>query len=399
MQRRSFQLAFITDDSYRAEVVEYLAVGRDWKLFKPADHSNLAEVLAGQAVDLVLIDLELPNALDLFGELSSNLPNVPLLALVTPEHLDALQDARRAGATDFVAFPINHLQFFTTIEHLLQGPTTLEATGKRGRLIVVTGLKGGIGRSTIAVNLAAELAQREVGQVILAEVHHGLSQLSLMLNLRPSRTVAGLAAEASIDLDLIQGYLQPHQSGLRLLAAPSDPAQIAELASETWQQALTLLTELAPYVIVDTAAIADDLLLSVLIQADEILVVTGPEIASLYGTRRLLESLRSEKAVHAQPRLLFNQAEISGGLSVAAIEKHLNTTIFSTILSDPPVATYAFNRGIPFVLSHPHTRIARQFQQLADQLLTHTSTQTKPAAQLWSGLFSFLHWRPQPAGR
>ena len=160
--------------------------------------------------------------------------------------------------------------------------------------------------------------------MILAEAHHGLSQLSLMLNLRPGRTVAGLAAEASIDLDLIQGYLQSHQSGLRLLAAPSDPAQIVELTPETWQQALTLLTELAHYVIVDTAAIADDLLSTVLIQADEILVVTGPEIASLYGTRRLLESLRGEQAVHAQPRLVFNQAEISGGLSVAAIEKHLN---------------------------------------------------------------------------
>ena len=160
MQRRSFQLAFITEDSYRTEVVEYLVVGRDWKLFTPADHPNLAAVLTGQAVDLVLIDLELPNAIALFSELSNRLPNVPLLALVTPEHLDALQDARRAGAADFVAFPINHLQFFTTIEHLLQGPTTPSASGKHGRLIAVTGLKGGVGRSTLAVNLATELAQR-----------------------------------------------------------------------------------------------------------------------------------------------------------------------------------------------------------------------------------------------
>ena len=353
MQRRTLQLALITEYPYHAEVVEYLAAGRDWKVLTLANQPDLVEVLMSQAVNLVLIDLELPGAVALFSELSNRLPHMPLLALVTARQLDTLQDARRAGAADFVAFPINHLQFFNTIEHLLQSPAVLPVSGKRGRLIAVTGLKGGVGRSTLAANLAVALAQRQAGPVILAEAHHGLSQLSLMLNLRPTRTVAGLAGEASIDLDLLQGYLQPHQSGVHLLAAPSDLAQIVDLTPETWQHALTLLTELAYYVIVDTAAVTDEVLSTVLVQADEILVVTGPEIASLYGTRRLLESLHNEQAVHTQPRLILNQAEIGGGLSAAVIEKHLNTTIYASILSDQPVATYAFNRGIPFGAEPP----------------------------------------------
>jgi pilus assembly protein CpaE len=211
-----------------------------------------------------------------------------------------------------------------------------------------------------------------------------------MLNLRPTRTVASLAGEASIDLDLLQGYLQPHQSGVSLLAAPSELAQIVELTPETWQHTLNLLTELAHYVIVDTAAIADDVLSTVLMQADDILVVTGPEIASLYGTRRLLELLHNEKSLRTQPRLIFNQAGISGGLSAAVIEKHLNATIYASILSDPPIATYAFNRGIPFVLSHPRTQIARQVHLLAGQLLTAGAEKTQPAPQLWTKLFPFL---------
>lgn len=74
--------------------------------------------------------------------------------------------------------------------------------------------------------------------------------------------------------------------------------------------------------------------------------------------------------------------------SAAVVEKHLNTTIYAGILSDPPVATYALNRGIPFVLSHPRTQIARQLHRLAGQLLIDAAEQTTPAPQLWSKLFS-----------
>ncbi|MCX6047090.1 MAG: AAA family ATPase, partial [Chloroflexi bacterium] len=297
---------------------------------------------------------------------------------------------------DFVAFPINHQHFQATLERVLHVQTVVTASTKPGRLIVMASLKGGVGRSTLAANLAVALRQRQRGEVILAEAHYGLSHLSLLLNLHPRHTLANLATEANLDLDLLQGFLQPHSSGVRLLATPSELAPIVEIERETWQRILALLTQMAAYVIVDTAATTDAILSEVLLRADDVLLITGPEIASLYSTRALLGLMRAEKEIHARLHLVLNQAGVSGGLSAATIEKHLGEKLQASILTDPPVATYALNRGVPFVISHARAPISRSLQRLVDQLLVDTPD-TDSAAQRLPMLLNFLGQRKQGA--
>ena len=398
MQNRPLQLAIITAQPYRGEVIEYMAVGKGWHVLTLGVQVSPVEALHKQPMDLILIDLEVPNAVDLFRELASSLPKVPLLALVTPEYLPELQDARLAGAVDFVAFPINHQHFQATLDRVLHAQPAVIANAKPGRIIVISSLKGGIGRSTLAANLAVALRQRQQGDVILAEAHYGLSHLSLLLNLHPRHTLANLATEANLDLDLLQGFLQPHSSGVRLLAAPSELAPIVEMERETWQQILVLLTQLAAYVIIDTAATTDAILSEVLIRADEILLVTGPEIASLYSTQALLALLRAEKAIHARLHVVLNQAGISGGLSPTTIEKHLGEKLSASIPTDPPVATYALNRGVPFVLSHARAPISQSLHRLVDQVLVDSPSATKSVTQRLPTLRNLLGQRRQAAG-
>ena len=400
MRQEAVQLATITKDPLRAEMVAHLAAGKGWKPLSLVGHANPTAALRGRPIDLLLVDLDLSNAIALVNELAHQLPQVPLLVLASPEHVVEWQDANLAGAMDFVAFPINPPHFFATIERVLQHfSATLErvrqvslaaaTSGKPVRMIAVVGLKGGIGRSTLAANLAVALSQRHA-EVVLAEAHHGLGHQPLLLNVRPIHTLANLATETNIDHELVQGYLQRHQSGLRLLAAPAELAQIVELSVDNWRHILTVLTELAPYVVVDTAATADAVLSTVLTRADEIVVVTGPEIASLYSTRTLLASLRAEKEVHGRIQVVLNQAEVNGGLNAGAIEKHLGEPVQASILADPPIAVYALNRGIPFVLSHPRALISRQIYGLADQWITKKAAEQEKAAQPRTRLFPFL---------
>jgi pilus assembly protein CpaE len=387
MQQQVRQLALITEIPYRAEVIEHLTAGRGWHLLPVVGHPNPVEALREQPVEVVLVDLDRPDAIALFSELANTLSTTPLLALTTPQRLTDLQEAQLAGATDFVAFPINHQHFFATIDRVRQGKA---GSLKAGRLIAFVSLKGGVGRSTLAVNLAVVLAQRHPASVIVAEAHHGLGQLALLLNLQPRHTVANLASEANIDLDLVRGYLQPHQSGIRVLAAPAEPAQLVELGEETWQRTLSLLTELAPFVVVDTAALADTVLSQVLVHATDIVVMIDPTIASLYSARALLETLRKEEGVHAQLHVVLNQAEISGGLNASTVQKHLGKAVDASIPSDPPLATFAFNRGVPFVVSNPRALISRKVQQLADQLVKPGVERQKAAPRRMPALFSLL---------
>ncbi len=404
------QLAIITDFEYRVQVVYQIVTARGWQLLACVGQAQPSQWLAQQPrVDLVVVDLDLPDAIAIVTDLARKLPYMPIVALATPRRVVELQNAMAAGATNFVAFPIDAQQLVATLERVHQSsqrtrqPTTIAypptapahlappVLGRRQRkLIVVTSLKGGVGRSTLAANLAITLRERSRGSVVLVEAHHGLGHLALLLNIYPRHTVESLDEESNIDSDLLRGLLQNHSSGVQLLSAPLDPAHLVELPVEVWQQAIGLLQETADYVVVDTAAHADGLLSDLLSQAHEILLVTGPDIAALRDARILLETLRQESSVDGQIHVVLNRAGVQGGIDERVVQTQLREPVAAVIPEDNSLATFAFNRGVPFVVSHPRSVLSRRLQALADSLIHDRELDVAPAPTRRS-LFSFLN--------
>jgi len=385
MNHKALRLAINTVDAQRAEIIGQVAATQGWQILPFVAQPIRIDWLQQLQVDLIIIDLDMPDGLVQMGELNRKLAGVPLLALATAQHLVRLQEAFLAGASDFVAFPIDATHFIATVQRVLQprtaAPTAQAHKPQKSQVIAVTGLRGGIGRSTIAANLAIALQQRTKAETILAEAHHGMSHLSLMLNIHPRHTLANVAEEPNLDRDIMQAYLQAHSSGIRLLSAPTELDHLVELSIESWRHALNLLTEIAPQVVIDTAAAADELLSDVLLHADDIVVVTSADIPGLRGTLGLLETLRNEQEFQGRLHVVLNRAGVRGGLDAGVIQKQLREKALLTIPEDTPLATYALNRGVPYVLSHPRAIISRRIQQLADQLLSNTPANAeKPKA-------------------
>lgn len=409
------QLAIVTDFEYRAQVVDQILMERGWQLVACIGQPQPRDwLMQQQGIEMILIDLDVPGAIFLLKELTQVLPHVPLVALATPQRIVELQDAMLAGATNFIAFPIEPKQFIVTLERarsamrtqhtsMVHQPTHVHnhhhsPVKRQSKVIVVTSLKGGVGRSTIAANVAIGLRQRTNKSVVLVEAHHGLGHLALMLNLYPRHTIASLESEANVDLDFLQGLLQSHSSGVRLLAAPMDPSQLVELTVEVWQQVIHLLKETADYVVVDTAAHADAVLSEMLAQANDLVLLTGSDIAGLRDARILLQSLRHENVVEGQIHVVLNRAGAQGGIDERVVQEQLRESVAVSIPEDSPLATFAFNRGVPFIISHTRSLVGRRLLMLVERLAGDITTTAlaRPEPQR-SSFFSFLKFAGRSA--
>ena len=408
------QLAIVTDFEYRAQVVDQILIERGWQLLACIGQPHPRDwLMKHPSIEMVVVDLDVPDAIPLLKELTYSLPNTPLVALATPQRIVELQDAMLAGAAHFIAFPIDPRQFIVTLERARNSAMRTQQTalvhqhnqthashsiGKRqSKVIAVTSLKGGVGRSTIAANLAIGLRQRTNKSVVLVEAHHGLGHLALLLNVYPRHTINSLEGEANIDLDFLQGLLQSHGSGVRLLAAPMDPSQLIELPLEIWTQVIQLLKETGDYVIVDTAAHADGVLSEMLALANEILLVTGSDIAGLRDARILLQSLRHESVVDGRIHIVLNRAGAQGGIDERVVQDQLREPVAISIPEDSALVTFAFNRGIPFVISHARALVSRRLAALVERLAGDSIAESpKPQAQRPS-FFSFLSFAGRSA--
>ena len=162
-----------------------------------------------------------------------------------------------------------------------------------------------------------------------------------------------------------------------------------DLSVESWRHILELLVNLAPYVIVDTAATIDPALSEVLTLADDIVVVTGPDLAGLRSAVILLQTLEEEENVHARTHVVLNRAGVKGGVSESASREQLGEQIAAVLPDDPALVTFALNRGVPFVLSHPRSILTAQVHSLIDQIFRPAPADKKPGKKS-RGLLPFL---------
>lgn len=182
-----------------------------------------------------------------------------------------------------------------------------------------------------------------------------------MLHLHPQRTLATIEDERTIDYDIIRGYLQQHTSGVNVLCAPTEVDDMLELMPDTWNHLLDTTSSLSPHMIVDTSSAADGALTEVLMRADEILIVADPDIASLRSATALYKNVFAEPAIGGQIHMIINRVGVNGGLDEKTIQKQLGQETVVSLPYDPALTTYAMNRGIPFVQSHPPRAIEQTY--------------------------------------
>ena len=378
MSAKNLSALCISNNSRETEALAAIFNSQGWTLNTQVgfdvQRPNAVGRLLRLPINLAFIDLEFPGAMKLIEENRSQRSSLPVVVMAGIDQVEPLRQAMLAGARGFITLPIEPARVIDTISALAQTccPTAESADAMR---IAVASLKGGVGKTTIAANLAVAMQQSRQREVILVEAHHGLSDLAVVLNLYPAHTLAELADDAELDADVVQSLLHRHTSGVRLLAAPSRVDEMVELPAATWRKLLDILARLSSVLIMDTSPTPDAALNECLAFADATLVISSPEMPSLRRALDMMEAIRRDEHVAAQPYLILNRATLPGGISEADFTSAIGERISLSLPYDPSLATFATNRGIPFVTSHPRSRLSQRILSLADLLLPESRVQ------------------------
>ena len=295
-------------------------------------------------------------------------------AEASPAEAD-LRAAMRAGARDMVspAASAADLRAAVHAAHAagLRRRTTPAADPRaRRRIVAVSSAKGGVGKTTLAVNLAAALAVETGEPTVLLDLYTQFGDAALLLNLFPRRSLADLVSADPADLDLreLEDHLERHPCGLRLLAGASAPLPLLALSPPLLDQILFLLRPDC-HVVMDVPPVLHDTTRQALTQADAVLLVANLfDLTTLADTRHWLHALSGRSVAADAVQIVLNRVCAANRLQVPDITRTLGCPAHCLIPNDGKLVPASVNAGVPFVLSHPKSKVAGSIFGLARSL-------------------------------
>ncbi len=313
----------------------------------------------------------------------SSRPDVGVVLVADELSTTVLQLALRSGVKDVLTLQGDTLQIVEAIERVGSGlradagiaamPGAPLATGgegaELGRVTTVFSTKGGSGKSVIATNLAVVLAERSEAPVVLVDADLQFGDVAVMMKLAPTHTVVDAVSNIErLDTSLLESLLATHEpSGLRVLPAPLEPAFADQIGANDMVKIIELLQRFCAHVIIDTPAYFNDVVLGLVEVSDDVLLVAGMDIPNIKNVKIGLQTLRLLNTPMEKLRLILNRANSKVKLDIGGVERTLQVSAEALVPSDV-VVPQSVNKGVPFVLSHPKSGVAKSIRSLADTL-------------------------------
>ncbi len=374
------------------------------------------QMAASVKPDVVLMDINMPgmDGITATEKLSAEVPTAAVIMMSVQGEADYLRRSMLAGAREFLVKPFSSDELTASIRQVWSrekekqsrfapvaavAEVSRNGSGEPASVVAVFSPKGGVGRTTISVNLAVAAAQ-DGKRVALVDSSFQFGDVGVLLNLNPrNKSIADLASElqAGEQFESLDSFLVGHSSGVKVLLAPPMPEQ-AELVNPTAvKQVLQALRGEHDLVVVDCPSSFNETTLAVLDEADLILTLLTLEITSVKNMRLFLEVCEQLGYGPDKIRLVLNRADSTLGIRVADVEHSIGRKVDHTIVSDGRSVVYALNRGVPFYLSNREAQVSQDIQRLATAVTgpppTTAAARPDKAAKVAAKNKSLFAWR------
>jgi pilus assembly protein CpaE len=288
--------------------------------------------------------------------------DIPLLVLTARAQPVDRQAALSSGASDYLSKPVSPKVLLEKVRDLLNQPPPQP---KEGHLIAVLSLRGGVGATTLAVNLAVQLAAAKRGTVCAADLSPASGHVALQLRLQPRQSWATYRPEPGAEPgEAIKRLTMPQDLGLNVLASPLMPLQGAGLNSAVAQSLVGDLRKGFGWTVVDCGPTLDEACVAALNAADALVVVMTPDVGSVQTTSATLRAI-SGLGPADHTLIVLNQVSPQRALPQAAIEKAIARTITTVVPFDESQSS-ALSQGMPLSASQPTSALAKAVGDLVN---------------------------------
>jgi pilus assembly protein CpaE len=291
---------------------------------------------------------------------------------------DYLRRAMLAGAREFLVKPFSSDELAASIRQVhkrerqkfdrvagsmpqLPPPGTAAAPRRGlGKVVSFFSPKGGVGRTTLAVNFAVAAKTELDMKVALIDGGLQFGDVGVLLNLNPkNQSIADVAREmVGGDLGTLESTLVDHSTGVRVLMAPPSPEMAELITPDHLTKIVAALRETHDLVVIDSSPLLQDVTLAFLDQSDIVFAVLTLEITNIKNMRQFLALTDQLGYPEDKVRLVLNRADSGYGIRQQDVESSIGRKISHSVISDGRTVVYALNRGVPFVVSARQSHVS-----------------------------------------
>lgn len=348
--------------------------------------------------DVVLMDINMPDmdGIAATEAIRAKQPAVQVVILSVQSDQNYMRKAMLVGARDFLTKPPMGDELISAIRRAGEMARVEKSKsaqvqvmpvagnigglaglrGPKGKIISVYSPKGGVGCTTIAVNLALTLNNGDT-RVALVDGNFQFGDVAVFVNEQGKNTILDLAPRAEeLDPEIVEEVMVKHSgSGLHILASPSRPEHAEKISSSQFSRVLEYLSQMYAYVVIDTATLLTDVTLAAVDLSDLIVLVTSQDIPSIKNCRLFLDLLQNLGVERGRILFVMNRYDKRISITPERVAENLKQEVALAIPLDEATATKSVNRGIPFVLDNKNQPISRGVFSLAESVRARVAAQ------------------------
>jgi pilus assembly protein CpaE len=358
------------------------------------DFSNLSEgynYVINEKPDFVLIDISenTDEAIKIVEKISLHNKSCIIFVTAKDSSSETVIKAMRAGAREFITKPVSYEELDRAVEKFLFYINAENVSDAASKIFTVFSNKGGIGKTSIACNLAINLAEITGKKVALVDLNLQLGDVTTFLDINPSFDISYIITNLSrIDESFLLSTLEKYKDKeLYILADPPYLEQAEEITAEQINTVLNMLKSTFSYIVIDTNSNFDSKTLSALDISDNILLVSMVNLPSIRNAQRCLDLFNRLGYGSDKVKIVVNRYIEDDEIKIEDVEDVLNLPVFWKIPNNYFTVMSSINRGVPVSKVNPISNVAKSYRELAailsNVLLMRENKDSETAKTFW----------------